>query len=518
MQYVYRWRSIRILYLTMFFDSFSFSVVLSSIWPYLQKVDTSTELSPVYAGWANIGFQLAGIAIDFAMGFWINKRGSKEPLIVSLFFFGFGNLLYAYAQSCGLSAVAMVIASRTIIGLSTGIDVVSRSATSDATSLKERTSAIANMSIAQGAGFTFGPALQLLSMPLGDKGIYIECIKLHLNVYTAPAIISIFIAILNGALIALCYREYRIDIYKDQDEDLYIDNYKRYMNGGIKSYSCWDKQAVIVILFLYFVGQNAFAFQETILTPLSMDQFAWTREETTLYLGLIFFAAGIIAIATFACTDMLVKRIDDRKILLLGFLFMFLGFLLYLPWGNNTPQIKFSVPTNLKPINNSTLPTAYLVGCPELYTWCHLLPRLQLAQVVVGMVFLSIGYPLVMVITTTMYSKVLGPLPQGFMQSWFSAVGGMARSTGPALVSYMYVSFGPRWTFGGADALILITMLALCVGYKTLVPYHKYIVKKKYMISSTSTVESNLDELTDDKQTLTAIYTKMEYIDYITTV
>lgn len=38
-----------------------------------------------------------------------------------------------------------------------GIDVVSRSATSDATSLKERTSAIANMSIAQGAGFTFGP-------------------------------------------------------------------------------------------------------------------------------------------------------------------------------------------------------------------------------------------------------------------------------------------------------------------------------------------------------------------------
>ena len=29
------------------------------------------------------------------------------------------------------------------------------------------------------------------------------------------------------------------------------------------------------------------------------------------------------------------------------------------------------------------------------------------------------------------------------MQSWFSAVGGIAKGTGPAYITYMYVSTGP---------------------------------------------------------------------------
>lgn len=77
-------------------------------------------LSPVYAGWANIGFKTWGIVVDIIMGFWINKQGSKNPMMVSLFFFGFDNLLYTYAQWCGHHAVLIVITSRMITGLSTG--------------------------------------------------------------------------------------------------------------------------------------------------------------------------------------------------------------------------------------------------------------------------------------------------------------------------------------------------------------------------------------------------------------
>ena len=57
-----------------------------------------------------------------------------------------------------------------VIGLSTGVNVIARSAISDATTLGERTTALAHMSLAEGIGFTFGPAVQLLSIPLGDKG------------------------------------------------------------------------------------------------------------------------------------------------------------------------------------------------------------------------------------------------------------------------------------------------------------------------------------------------------------
>ena len=59
--------------------------------------------------------------IDFVMGFWVNCRGSKEPLIVSMGLFGFGSLLYAYAESMGNYGVAIVIVSRAVIGFSTGI-------------------------------------------------------------------------------------------------------------------------------------------------------------------------------------------------------------------------------------------------------------------------------------------------------------------------------------------------------------------------------------------------------------
>jgi len=63
--------------------------------------------------------------MDFVMGVWTNRRGSKEPLLGALFLFALGNLLYGYAQACGSFGIAMVIFSRTVIGLSTGIDVIS---------------------------------------------------------------------------------------------------------------------------------------------------------------------------------------------------------------------------------------------------------------------------------------------------------------------------------------------------------------------------------------------------------
>ena len=51
-------------------------------------------------------------------------------------------------------------------------------------------------------------------------------------------------------------------------------------------------------------------------------------------------------------------------------------------------------------------------GCPHEYLWCHDTPRIYLSQIIIGMVFLSIGYPFVMVVSTTLYSKILGPNPQ----------------------------------------------------------------------------------------------------------
>ena len=53
-----------------------------------------------------------------------------------------------------------------------------------------------------------------------------------------------------------------------------------------------------------------------------------------------------------------------------------------------------------------------LVGCPAEYGWCEKTPQMKLFQFISGMIFLSVGYPFILVITTTIYSKILGPRPQ----------------------------------------------------------------------------------------------------------
>nr|XP_047139170.1 major facilitator superfamily domain-containing protein 8 [Hydra vulgaris] len=487
-----RWRSIKILYMTMFFDSLSFSIVLASIYPYMVKIDSN--ITPIYVGWANIGFQLGGILVDFFMGYLTNKLGSTIPLLLSLIFFGFGNLFYGYAQSCGKYGIPMVIFSRTIIGLSTGTNVVARAVAAEATTLKERTKVMSRMSVAQGLGFSFGPIAQLLAVPLGHNGVDIPALKIHLNVYTAPAFASIFVTALNVVVVLFWYNEHQVDIYKDQENDTSVQIFKDICENNNTKLSR-NTTGIIVNIIVYFAVQNAFAVQETILAPLSMDMFSWNGEQATLWVSCLFLAAGVIAIVSFIAADLLEKRFNERNLLLLGLVLIFFGFTVYLPWGSKTPLIK-----GIKTSTNNTLH----VGCPAEYKWCKNTPQIYLAQVILGMVLLSIGYPLTIVFISSIYSKVLSSKPQGVMQSFLGASGGLARTVGPSLVTFMYIEHGPRYTFLCANGFILLSMILFIFSYKILIPYHLFIVKKKennLLFTDESLLENNWNQKSETEFT-----------------
>ena len=66
--------------------------------------------------------------------------------------------------------------------------------------------------------------------------------------------------------------------------------------------------ASLFVRILFLVSFISFIFTRRIFTPLAMDQFAWTRSQATLWVGIIFFAAGCIAVFTFAMADVLEKR------------------------------------------------------------------------------------------------------------------------------------------------------------------------------------------------------------------
>ncbi|XP_005111705.2 major facilitator superfamily domain-containing protein 8, partial [Aplysia californica] len=44
-----RWRSIRVMYLTMFLGSVTFTITMSSLWPFLQVLDPEADAS--FLGW-----------------------------------------------------------------------------------------------------------------------------------------------------------------------------------------------------------------------------------------------------------------------------------------------------------------------------------------------------------------------------------------------------------------------------------------------------------------------------------
>ena len=71
-------------------------------------------------------------------------------------------------------------------------------------------------------------ALQLMLIPLGDGGVYFKQLKLHMNLYTAPAFASILIAIFNVILIVGWYKEYHIDIYQDHEKKDGLFNFSKY--------------------------------------------------------------------------------------------------------------------------------------------------------------------------------------------------------------------------------------------------------------------------------------------------
>uniref|UniRef100_A0A2I2YG34 Major facilitator superfamily (MFS) profile domain-containing protein n=1 Tax=Gorilla gorilla gorilla TaxID=9595 RepID=A0A2I2YG34_GORGO len=153
--YKSRWRSIRILYLTMFLSSVGFSIVMMSIWPYLQKIDPTADTS--FLGWVIASYSLGQMVASPIFGLWSNYRPRKEPLIVSILISVAANCLYAYLHIPASHNKYYMLVARGLLGIGAGNVAVVRSYTAGATSLQERTSSMANISMCQALGFILGP-------------------------------------------------------------------------------------------------------------------------------------------------------------------------------------------------------------------------------------------------------------------------------------------------------------------------------------------------------------------------
>uniref|UniRef100_A0A2I2YEN4 Major facilitator superfamily (MFS) profile domain-containing protein n=1 Tax=Gorilla gorilla gorilla TaxID=9595 RepID=A0A2I2YEN4_GORGO len=177
-----------------------------------------------------------------------------------------------------------------------------------------------------------------------------------------------------------------------------------------------------------------------------------------------------------------IGAIGERAILLGGLIVVWVGFFILLPWGNQFPKIQW------EDLHNNSIPNTTFgeiiiglwkspmeddnerpTGCSIEQAWCLYTPVIHLAQFLTSVVLIGLGYPVCNLMSYTLYSKILGPKPQGVYMGWLTASGSGARILGPMFISQVYAHWGPRWAFSLVCGIIVLTITLLGVVYKRLI-------------------------------------------------
>uniref|UniRef100_A0A3F2YX76 Major facilitator superfamily (MFS) profile domain-containing protein n=1 Tax=Anopheles farauti TaxID=69004 RepID=A0A3F2YX76_9DIPT len=432
-EYRQRWITIRLVYFSGFLMFLSFGVVTTGLWPYLQDMDPMVEktfLGIVFAA------PPAGQLIFSPLIGWCSNRLSsiRVPFVLLTALFVFGNGLYSVVELFPVpSRKYVLLLSRFLFGISTSINTLNRAYISTATKLSERTGAISMSSLAQTLGLAVGPIIQATLSTMGKEG-FMWC-GLRINMYTLAGWICalvgvIFVIFLNPS----CFVHRTIaaqEAMKTIGSSVATDTYE-----PLQLFSIWTIMIGYGVLMFFYVSV------QTALSPISLDQFAWSHEESLYYLGLLMTGGTLCSCAVYLLLPKLCKRFQEHNVFLFfAILPLFISQLVMIPMGSK------AIPMSALSYNNSTTG-----GCPSKQEWCNYIPPINDYQLTISYTMLCISFSVGIAISQTILSKQLGTRPQGNWMALYTSIGGVMRIAGPASV-VVYVRFGTYWLFGLGTAV-----------------------------------------------------------------
>jgi ceroid-lipofuscinosis MFS transporter 7 len=489
----------------MFLISLGFSIIVTGVWPYLDKLDPTAGKE--FMGYIVAANPFGQMLFSPLVGWWSNRLGSiRLPLLVSLALFTLSSGIYSSLELFDDYRKHWMLWTRFLVGVSSANIAACRSYLSAATRVSERTSAVSMISLAQVLGFIVGPAIQAAVVPLGSDGFWLIPQKLRLNMYTASGWINVILSLFNMYLfLPHVFKEYKIagrEAMLKQGKDNERDTWKQHRPNY---FATWT------LIVAFFVIVFNFMLLETLGTPLTMDQFAWSKAASLKYMGILMSVGAVLAIITFASISPLCKKFSEVKVMIWGgFFFMVLGRAIYIPFNNDPPQMfdsdvklnmtlicdrmlfnrtvgsyDLGVITSLNEtiwsekgdfsrevsIRNLTFDCGEeLVGCPSSQEWCSYTPAMTLTQFIIGYFLTAFGYPIGVTLIQTIFSKLLGPRPQGVWMGLMTGSGCLSRVMGPVFVTYIYEEFGTIWTFGLTTVMMISCLFWLLYFNSVLIP------------------------------------------------
>ena len=95
---------------------------------------------------------------------------------------------------------------------------------------------------------------------------------------------------------------------------------------------------------------------------------------------------------------------------------------------------------------------------------------MTITQFLIGYTFTTIGYPIGVTLSQTIFSKILGPRPQGLWMGLMTGAGCASRVLGPVFVGVIYNRYGTYHTFGVTGLTLVLCMIWLQIADKRLIP------------------------------------------------
>jgi MFS family permease len=302
----------------------------------------------------------------------------------------------------------LVVVTRLISGMMAGNIAVASAAAADITDEKERTKGMAVVGIAIGLGFVFGPVIGgLASSVQFAHGPVVG--SFGLNPFSVPAAIAASLALLNYLLVVKFFPETLAP--------------ERRAAADAKRPSVFDlatvrSSAVRRTSFANLVYQVAFTGMENTIVFLTLALFAYSpRDNAWLFLfngACMIFAQGL--------ARQLVKRLGQRKVVMLGMLIAAVAFV----WVALIPPTLAAEGSGAK--------TSFYLG-------------LGLISFATGLILPSVSA------LVSLYSDAS---EQGRNLGILRSAGSLARVIGPVTAALLYFHFGSHfWVYLGGALLML---------------------------------------------------------------
>ncbi|KAK0394104.1 hypothetical protein QR680_000567 [Steinernema hermaphroditum] len=456
------WRSIYVVSALGFSCAVQFSVYYTSLWPYLDIIDK--KATETFFGFIIGAYSLGQIVASPTFGYWSNRiKSIKLPMYAGLLAMFIGNVIYLTVELLPHGRRYALLIARTITGVGAASVGLVKTYASTSCKASDRAKAVTYVTGGIALGVTIGPAIQIVFTPVGYPGL-VFFRGLTISMYTAPAWVACLMNIVSAIAMATMLKETYAGIVKEQKTNNEEGDSPIDLNPVPK----YDWIAVILCNITRFTQQFINTNLETVGSPLAMQVFAFTKQQTVKYGSIAQGGMGIMSLITYVAFifgDL--SRFMDYRIGTIGSLVLFLLFhLITYPW----PFIPEGLTTYSK--DDLLNATHEVVGCNvDKFTWCNSTSYINVwlyyvsFAIIMGICFTSMNITL-----NTIYGRILGPRRQGTMQGVLLVSGGLARMIGPVIISTLYSVYGPEISWIVEIAILAVNLALWAIFYKRTVP------------------------------------------------